>query len=201
VDWTAINSGLTATDVWSVTIDPSAPATIYAGTGGGAFKSINGGATWQPTGANSGNGTPPATTISKVSGDNQTGNTSHPLRYPFVAVVTNASGALVEGVTVNFAVTSGGGTLSGTQSTADSQGMAFTTLILGPTPGTNSVTATATGLGGPLIFTTGGPRAPPPLINAGGVVSVDATASTIQPGEWPARNLVQVWIIINQQVR
>jgi len=90
--------------------------------------------------------------LSKVSGDDQAGNASLPLRYPLVAVVTNASGIPVAGVTVNFAVTAGCGTLSGTQSTTDSQGVAFTSLTLGPNPGTNTVTATAAGLTGSPLY-------------------------------------------------
>src|SRR5262249_22178799 len=91
--WTAMNSGLTNPNVFALAMDPSAPATLYGGTvGGGVFKSTNGGGSWQPTGANSGNGTPPATVISKISGDNQTGGAGQLLPYPFVAVVTNANG-------------------------------------------------------------------------------------------------------------
>ena len=147
-------------DVRALAIDPSNPATLYAGTvccfGGGVFKSTNGGTTWQPTGANFGNGSPPATAISKVSGNNQTGNVSQLLTFPLVAVVTNADGIPVAGVAVDFAVTAGGGTLSGTQSTTDSQGVAFTSLTLGPIPGIDTVTATASGLtGSPLTFTAG----------------------------------------------
>ena len=155
--WSAVNSGLTARFVHTLAIDPSTPATLYAGTnGGGVFKSTNGGATWQPTGANFGNGSPPATAISKVSGNNQTGNVSQLLTFPLVAVVTNADGIPVAGVAVDFAVTAGGGTLSGTQSTTDSQGVAFTSLTLGPIPGIDTVTATASGLtGSPLTFTAG----------------------------------------------
>ena len=80
--WTVSNSGLTGfsgAQVLALAIDPSNPATLYAGTftcngpgcsngASGAFKSTNGGTTWQPTGANFGNGSPPATAISKVSG-------------------------------------------------------------------------------------------------------------------------------------
>ena len=35
----------------TLAIDPSTPATLYAGTNGGVFKSTNGGASWQPTGS------------------------------------------------------------------------------------------------------------------------------------------------------
>ena len=45
--WTAINTGLTSTDVQALAIDPTNPTTIYAGTdGGGVFKSTNGGGSW-----------------------------------------------------------------------------------------------------------------------------------------------------------
>lgn len=55
--WTAINNGfvlnpsayITATDVQAIAVDPSSPATVYAATAwSGAFKSINGGASWTP---------------------------------------------------------------------------------------------------------------------------------------------------------
>ena len=53
--------GPTGANVFALAIDPHAPATIYAGTGGGAqrfnstagggvFKTTNGGASWQPAG-------------------------------------------------------------------------------------------------------------------------------------------------------
>src|SRR6266496_162066 len=42
--WTT--SGPADEDVRSLAIDPSAPATLYAGTGQGVFKSINGGQDW-----------------------------------------------------------------------------------------------------------------------------------------------------------
>ena len=51
--WTAINSGLPDTSVYSLVIAPSSPQTVYAGTnGGGVFKSTNGGSSW--TAINSG---------------------------------------------------------------------------------------------------------------------------------------------------
>src|SRR5207245_2080938 len=50
-NWSAANSGLTATDVRALAVDPQNPSTVYAG-GDGVFKSTNGGATWNA--ANSG---------------------------------------------------------------------------------------------------------------------------------------------------
>ena len=56
--WSPVNTGLDApapptTDahfVYALAIDPAAPRTLYAGTGGGVFKSTDGGARWSTTG-------------------------------------------------------------------------------------------------------------------------------------------------------
>jgi hypothetical protein len=134
--------------------DASVPATVYAGTvGGGVFKSSDPAQGWQPTGGSYGNGAAPPTAISKVSGDNQTARAGLPLQYPLVTVVTNANGVPVAGVMVEFAVTSGGGTLSNTEAITDSQGVAFTQLTLGSNGGISTIAATGTGLSGsPLVF-------------------------------------------------
>ena len=46
--WSAVNTGLTDTNVHALAIDPATPSTLYAGTvwGSGVFKSTNGGAAW-----------------------------------------------------------------------------------------------------------------------------------------------------------
>jgi hypothetical protein len=44
--WTAVNVGLTSTDVRSLAIDPWSPSTLYAGASGGVFKSTNAGESW-----------------------------------------------------------------------------------------------------------------------------------------------------------
>jgi photosystem II stability/assembly factor-like uncharacterized protein len=46
--WTAVNTGLTNTDVSTLAIDPTNAATIYAASGAGVFKSTNGGGSWSP---------------------------------------------------------------------------------------------------------------------------------------------------------
>ena len=45
-DWSAVNTGLTATYVLSLAIDPLTPATLYAGSDAGVFKSTDGGGNW-----------------------------------------------------------------------------------------------------------------------------------------------------------
>ena len=47
--WTPINNGLTNLDVRSIAIDPGNPSTLYAGTAGGVFKSVDGGSSWTPS--------------------------------------------------------------------------------------------------------------------------------------------------------
>src|SRR5262249_17947165 len=54
----------------------------------------------------------------------------------------------VAGTAVTFTVASGGGSLSATSVTTNATGQARTTLTVGPTAGTNTVTATRAGLTG-----------------------------------------------------
>lgn len=89
-----------------------------------------------------------SSTITKVSGDNQTGTVGTALPNPLVVQVNNSTGNPQSGVTVNFAVTAGGGSVSPTSAVTNSQGQASTTLTLGATAGqTNTVSATASGIG------------------------------------------------------
>ncbi|MBE9033811.1 DUF4082 domain-containing protein [aff. Roholtiella sp. LEGE 12411] len=96
-------------------------------------------------------------TIAKVSGDNQTGTAGTALSNPLVVEVKDASGNAQSAVTVNFAVTSGGGSVSPTSAVTNASGQASTVLTLGTTPGainpvTNTVSATASSIGS-LTFT------------------------------------------------
>ncbi|MFS0515834.1 N,N-dimethylformamidase beta subunit family domain-containing protein [Nostoc sp. UIC 10607] len=77
-------------------------------------------------------------TITKISGDNQTGAGATPLSNPLVVLVKNSTGNPQSGVTVNFAVTSGGGSVSPTTVLTDTNGQASTTLTLGANPGATS---------------------------------------------------------------
>ena len=86
--------------------------------------------------------TPHSNALTKVSGDTQTGATRTPLASPFVVEVKDSASKTFEGVPVTFAITAGGGTLSATSVATDATGRAQTTLTLGPTTGTNTVTAT-----------------------------------------------------------
>ena len=90
----------------------------------------------------------PAGTVTIHAGNNQTrsANTAVPI-LPAVAV-RDAFNNPVPGVTVDFAVTAGGGTISGTPATTDAQGVAtLGSWVLGPTAGQNALSATVSGAG------------------------------------------------------
>ena len=109
-------------------------------------------------------------TLTKVSGDAQTGVTSTALANPFVVEVKDGTTREVydrntrtytrvpaplafAGVPVTFAVTGGGGTLSATSVATDSTGRAQVTLTPGATAATQTVTATVTHAGRTLTQT------------------------------------------------
>ena len=98
--------------------------------------------------------------ILKISGDDQKGTAGTTLANPFVVEVRDANGSAVQGTSVTFAVTAGGGTLSTTSVTTDANGRAASTLTLGNTLGTNTVTVSASGIQQTVTFNadTTGPR-------------------------------------------
>ena len=82
----------------------------------------------------------------KISGDNQKGVSGTALPDPFVVEVQDEIGSTLAGIPVTFAITAGGGALSTTRTTTDSNGRALTTLTLGPNLGTNTVSVSATNI-------------------------------------------------------
>jgi hypothetical protein len=95
-----------------------------------------------------------ATQIAAFSGTGQGGTVGTALAAPFVVKVTDGSGNPVSGAPVVWAVTGGGGSLGGTTTTTNGSGQAQATLTMGPTAGTNTVTATSgTLIGSPVTFT------------------------------------------------
>jgi hypothetical protein len=110
-------------------------------------------------------GVGPATQLVMISGNNQTAPAGSTLAHPFVVEARDANDNPVPGVAVTFAVSSGGGSLSNSQPQITGQdGRAATTLTLGTTPGTNTVTATAASLSGSPIVFAATAILPPPAI-------------------------------------
>ena len=72
-----------------------------------------------------------ATTVRKLSGDNQQGHPGAVLDSPFVVEVRDGRNTPFEGVPVTFKVTEGGGMLNVTNTNTDANGRAESTLTLG----------------------------------------------------------------------
>jgi adhesin/invasin len=89
------------------------------------------------------------------SGDGQHGIVGASLADAFVVAIEDGNQAPIVDLTVDFAVTDGGGAISTTTLRTDAQGRAQTVLTLGTLAGPNTVRATAAGLTGalPLTFT------------------------------------------------
>jgi len=97
---------------------------------------------------------PLPTTIALQSGSGQSGLVGGTLANPLVALVTASDGLGVGGVTVTFAVTSGGGSVGSATAVTNDAGLAQSTWRLGNTAGTQTVTASAGTLAGsPVTYT------------------------------------------------
>ena len=111
----------------------------------------------------------------KISGDNQKGAAFAPLPNPFVIEAQDANGSALTGVSVRFAVTTGGGTLSTTITRTDENGRAQSTLTLGPNMGANTVQVSAAGIESPVTFYAISDTESPPItadVNSDGSVNI-----------------------------
>ena len=111
--------------------------------------------------------TPMPTALAVILDDDQSGLTGEGLPNPFVVEVRDQNGDPVGGVPVIFAVNAGDGMLSDTMVTTDAYGQAESTLILGSTPGTNTVEASVEGISQMVVFNA---EASLPLANANGTL-------------------------------
>jgi hypothetical protein len=91
--------------------------------------------------------------VQKVSGDEQTGIVVQALGDPLVVQVNDANSRPVAGVTVSFAVSTDGGSVSPTGNTTDATGQTQTTWTLGSVTGGHSVTVTPGSGSGTATFT------------------------------------------------
>lgn len=99
-----------------------------------------------------------ATTIAVDANNNQSATAGAALATPPSVKVTDADANPVSGVTVTFAVATGGGSGTGLTPVTNASGIAAPgSWTLGATPGANTMTATATGLtGSPVTLTATG---------------------------------------------
>ncbi len=96
-----------------------------------------------------------ATQIALNAGNNQSATVNTAVTTAPSVIVRDQFGNVVPGVSVTFAVASGGGSLTGGSATTGSNGIATVgSWTLGQTAGANTLTATSTGLtGSPVTFT------------------------------------------------
>ena len=106
----------------------------------------------------------------KILGDNQEGLINTKLTNPFIVEVLDQNDDLFDGATVTFTVTAGGGSLSTTTTTTSANGRAKSTLTLGPSLGTNTVSVFVVGIQDPEIFSADAvePLTPPTNGNGNG---------------------------------
>ena len=95
-----------------------------------------------------------------ISGNDQEGPYGETLENPFIVEVRDQFDEPMPGAEVTFSVAAGGGTLSATSVTTDSDGRAESILTLGPDPGRNSVGVTVAGITRTETFTAQGIRTP-----------------------------------------
>jgi hypothetical protein len=99
----------------------------------------------------------PASIVAQA-GDNQSATVDQDVAVTPTVLVTDVSGNPVKDVAVDFAVESGGGSVAGQHPKTDPNGLAAVSRwTLGITAGTNTLSATSSGLtGSPVIFTATG---------------------------------------------
>ena len=94
----------------------------------------------------------PPNKVIGISGDNQNSVPGSRLEKPFVVEVRDVYAEPIAGITVNFTVIGGGGSLSAATATTDANGQAQTYLTLGSAYGVNSVKASVSGVFGQVTF-------------------------------------------------
>ena len=99
-------------------------------------------------------------TLEIISGGDQEGSYGETLENPFIVEVRDQFDEPLPDTEITFSVTAGGGTLSATSVTTDSDGRAASILTLGPDPGANTVTVSVSGIQEKQTFTAQGIRTP-----------------------------------------
>ena len=144
--------------VWA-SLDPAIAVLSSSGAGSGVARGVRGSARivaqllTGPADTGIVSVTLVAKTIAMQSGDGQRGIVRAALAQPVVVKVTASDGVGVAGVTVAFAVATGGGTVGSATVVTDAAGLASTTWTLGSSVGEQTATASAAGLAGsPVTF-------------------------------------------------
>src|SRR5690349_12382563 len=136
------------------------------------------------------------TTLAKFSGDNLTGQVGTTLSTPHVVLVTDANGNPVPNVTITWAAVAGGGSVNPTSSVTGTDGKTSTTRTLGALPGTQTTTASASGLTTVTFSITAQVGGATQMVFADSSVRHDTVGHTI-----PAALAVKVMDALNNPVQ
>ncbi len=115
-----------------------------------------------------------ASSLTIVSGDNQSGPASFPLGMPVVVKLADATGNGVPGVNVTWVIATGGGSVSPTTGTTDQNGLASSNWTLGPVAGANTLNAVSSGF--TVNFSATATAAAPTQMAANSVTNQTGTA-------------------------
>ena len=90
---------------------------------------------------------PISLTLGALKGDNQTAAAGTVFPDSLSVIVLDQYGFSTEGTTIVWAITSGGGSLSATSTTTDTNGITSVAYTAGSSPGRATITATLAGVG------------------------------------------------------
>jgi leishmanolysin/Big-like domain-containing protein len=173
----------------SVTWSTGNPA-VATVTSGGLAASVGNGTTQITAHAGAVSGSATVTVaqsaffVTKVGGDNQSGTVGAQLAQALAAQVTDSLGNPVSGVTVTFAVTSGGGSLTSTSVLTDGSGNATTLWTIGTSTSTLQRVSASSGAATAAVFSATPTAGPPKTVvkQAGDNQKVGvSTAAPIKP--------------------
>ncbi|MEO8334294.1 MAG: Ig-like domain-containing protein [bacterium] len=122
----------------------------------------------------------PAATIAPIGGNGQSATAGSAVAMNPSVLVTDVAGNPVSGVSVTFAVASGGGSATGVAAVTDGSGIAMVgSWTLGTTAGSNTLVASSGSLtGSPVTFTATGVAGPAASISVNAGNGQTATAGT-----------------------
>jgi plastocyanin len=157
VSWTASGTGSISGGTSDASGIATAVWTLPEQAGNATATATVAGATGSPVNFTATANAAAAASLELAGGNNQTGDVDAALPTALQVRAEDQFGNPVAGVTVEWAVTAGGGSVNPASSSTAATGIASSAFTLGPDAGANTATASATGLtGSPVTFTATG---------------------------------------------
>jgi lysophospholipase L1-like esterase len=150
---------------------------------------------------------PVASNLAGWAGNNQSAKPNAAVKVLPAVIITDTAGIPVPGISVTFAVVTGGGSITGASATTGADGIATVgSWTLGPAAGANSLTASSGTLSGsPFTFNATAIQAPPTNINlaagdgqnapVGKPTPIPPTVKIVDADGAPVANVSVTWVI------